>query len=104
MRTCVLSALAALSITGFVPFVSATTAAAQETDLAESASRVPSIRILPPETVRTLDISRIPTDQGSRMVVGGHWVCNNQSSGFEICRFKIVVCDDEDPGFCVEIP
>lgn len=104
MRTTAFAALAALSITGFIPFVGAPPAGAQEGDGTEEATRVPSVRVLPPEIVRTLEISRIPTGRQTRMIVGGHWSCQNHSSGFEICRFKIVVCDDEDPGFCVEIP
>ncbi len=61
-----------------------------------------TIRVLPKDVSQSLKITRVPTTQPVPLVVGGYWACN-QDHGFDICRFVLVVCT-ENQSNCVEVP
>ena len=59
------------------------------------------VRVLPPETSRSLKIARTPLPPAVPIIVGTYWSCT-MNSGFETCRIKLVVCTD-DQSQCVEV-
>lgn len=91
-----LCALAAFGIAIVVPALAQTP---EERDAGTVITR--SVRALPPEVSRSLKIARTPMPP-SPLIVGTYWSCSNHSSGFEICRIKLVVCTD-DQSSCVEV-
>ena len=66
------------------------------------ADTIPSVSILPPEISKSLKIARIPTNRPIPLIVGTYWNCAVNAQDFEICRFKIVVCTD-DQSLCTQV-
>lgn len=63
-----------------------------------------TIQVLPPEVSRSLEIARVPTSRPIPLIVGTYWNCAVNAQDFEICRLKLVVCDDdEDPPVCFDV-
>lgn len=63
---------------------------------------VPDITFLSREVSRSLKITPIPTSKPIPLIVGTYWNCHTNSQNFEICRIKVVVCED-DQSFCVDV-
>lgn len=60
-----------------------------------------SVKILPSDVSRQLKIQRIPTSEPVPLLIGTYWSCHYEHD-FEICRFKLVVCTN-DQTFCTEV-
>ena len=65
-------------------------------------SGVPSITFLPREKSKSLEITPVPTSKPIPLIVGTYWSCHINAQDLEICRIKIVVCED-DGGSCTSI-
>ncbi len=63
---------------------------------------IPNITFLSREMSQSLKITPIPTSEPIPLVMGTYWNCSVNAQDFEICRIKIVVCED-DQSFCVEV-
>jgi hypothetical protein len=74
---------------------------AQATEEADAATVTRNVRVLSPEVSRSLKLARTPTAP-TPLIVGTYWSCKQHSSGFDICRIKLVVCTDGQQ-YCVEI-
>jgi len=94
-----LAALAALSTLSI-----AAPSLAQTSTLASKTPPVAShtVKVLPPDVSRALQIMRMPTSQPVPMLVGVYWNCGDAGNGFELCRIVIVVCT-QDQSQCVEV-
>ena len=68
-----------------------------------AAGSLPNVTFLPREISKSLDITSVPTPEPIPLIVGSYWRCTKTDQDFEICRFRIVVCTD-DQSFCTEIP
>ena len=71
-------------------------------DVLMKADSVPGIRFLSGEQSKSLKINTAPVSNPVPLIVGTYWECHINSQEFEICRFKIVVCND-DQSFCVDV-
>ncbi|MEO1459947.1 MAG: hypothetical protein AAFV49_20585 [Pseudomonadota bacterium] len=67
-----------------------------------------SVRFLPPEVVKRLEITPLRPSEPIPLIVGTYWQCRNETIGgplfeetVERCRLKLVTCVD-DQSFCVE--
>jgi hypothetical protein len=89
-------ALAALGLAACVPALAQTP---DELDAETVVTR--DIRVLTPEVSRALKIARTPM-QPAGLIVGTYWRCKTHSSGFEVCKIKLVVCTDNQQN-CVEV-
>ncbi len=63
---------------------------------------VPKVTFLSREVAKSLDITPIPTSEPVPLIVGTYWNCHINEHDFEICRLKLVVCND-DQSFCVDV-
>jgi hypothetical protein len=90
------SALAAFALTASVPTLAQSL---EEGDTGTVITR--NVRALTPEVSRALKLARTPLPP-SPLIVGTYWSCSTHSSGFEICRIKLVVCTDDQQS-CVEV-
>lgn len=59
--------------------------------------------VLPEKVSKSLEIARVPTSRPVPFIIGTYWSCRVNDQDFEICRFKLVVCDD-DQSRCAEVP
>lgn len=80
---------------------SAAAPAQTTTDDTDAATVTRNVRVLSPEVSRGLKLARTPTAP-TPLIVGTYWSCKPHSSGFDICRIKLVVCTDGQQ-YCVEI-
>ncbi len=83
--------------------------AAQAADYADyqQAAEIPpdlrqTVSVLPKDVSRSLTIHKIPTSEPVPLIVGTYWSCHINQYDFEICRIKIVVCNDDQTS-CVEV-
>ena len=76
-------------------------ALAQTVDEADASTVTRNVRVLSPEASRALKLARTPTPP-TPLIVGTYWSCKTHSSGFDVCRIKLVVCTDGQQ-YCVEI-
>jgi hypothetical protein len=89
-------ALAALGLAASIPALAQT-----PEDLEAETVVTRDVRVLTPEVSRALKIARTPM-QPAGLIVGTYWRCKTHSSGFEVCRIKLVVCTDNQQN-CVEV-
>lgn len=57
-----------------------------------------------PQISDVLVVKGTDPPDGTALIVGHHWACTDHDNGFTTCKFVIVVCDDDDPGFCTTVP
>jgi len=89
-------ALAAFSVAFLVPALAQTP---EELDAGTVITR--DVRFLSPEVSRSLRIARNPASP-TGLIVGTYWSCHTHSSGFEVCRIKLVVCTENQQN-CAEV-
>lgn len=63
---------------------------------------VPQVTFLSREVAKSLDITPIPASEPVPLIVGTYWSCHINAYDLEICRIKLVVCND-DQTFCVDV-
>jgi hypothetical protein len=89
-------ALAAFALTASVPTF------AQSPEEPEADAVVTrSVRALPPEVSRSLQIARMPMPN-SPLLFGTTWLCHALPSGYKICKVALIVCTP-DQLHCFEV-
>ena len=91
-----LLATSMLSIAG--PSVAQTATLASKTPPVASHT----VKVLPPDVSRALQIMRMPTSQPVPLLVGVYWNCTDAGHGFDLCRLVTVVCT-QDQSQCAEV-
>lgn len=74
----------------------------KQSDVIMKTDTMPVITFLSREMSRSLKITPITTLEPIPLLVGTYWNCRVNAQNFEICRIKIVVCED-DQSFCVDV-
>jgi len=74
----------------------------KQSDMSIRTDAMPNITFLSREMSKSLKITPIPTLEPISLLVGTYWNCRVNAQDFEICRIKIVVCED-DQSFCVDV-
>lgn len=61
-----------------------------------------TVKLLPPDVSRSLQIMRMPTSQPVPLLVGVYWNCADNGHGFDVCRLVTIVCT-QDQSLCAEV-
>lgn len=79
-------------------------AAAQTLATATKSPPVPTrtVKLLPPDVSRSLQLLRMPGTPTTPLLVGVYWNCQESSIGTDFCRLVTVVCT-QDQSLCAEV-